>query len=1050
VTSAKTSQRRYIVGIDLGTTHTVVAYAPLATPGQRGKSAQPPGIALFHIEQLIAPGESAALALLPSCRYHPAPGELAASAVQLPWASSASPPPAPVIGQWARKLGAQTPGRLVTSAKSWLSHTQVDRLAPILPWGAPPEVGKVSPVEASASYLRHVRAAWDAQFPASPLAQQELVLTVPASFDEGARALTLQAARLAGLPELRLLEEPQAVFYDWLLRHRTRLSEELAQTRLVLVCDVGGGTTDLSLIQVEPQEGGLPQLTRIAVGQHLMLGGDNMDLALAHTVETHMAATAGAGGVGGAGNTGGTGGASGAGGTGGAPAAPLSAGRLAQLMERCRAAKELLLAADAPEQTQVTLLGGGSRLIGGSRSATLTRQEVERLIVDGFFPQVGADAKVQQSRSGIVAFGLPYARDAAITRHIADFLRQHGALPDTLLLNGGVFRADALARRLADTLADWRGAPLRLLHNDNPDLAVARGAVAYALAQRGDAPKIGGGAARSYFLLLDAGKGATSKSAVAASTAASASSASASGSGSGSGAGGAAVQRGICVLPRGSEPGQEVLLAGRTFALRLGQPVRFHLLTSLASAPGQTPPQPGELVALNLDNFSPLPPIVTVLQAQEAAASTATTLNQRQDILVQLAASLTEVGTLELHCVSLVDPAQRWRLEFDLRHADSAAAAPETGTGPDGGGNANANASNGSASSTGQPASRLRQAIEKIDHIFGTGQPATVKEVRQLRTQLEQILGSKESWATPELRQLFDALWQRARTRRRSAEHERVWLNLAGFCLRPGFGDPLDGWRLQQLWPQFAAGVQHSKDKQSCAEWWTLWRRVAGGLDTAQQLRLLDDFAFNLQNNRESLDAGGAPPVKGSDEDMLRLGASLERIPADYKAEIGEWLLGRLHTVPTAAAGTAGFGATASAASSAASAAAKQRAAQDTASDSLTLWTLGRIGARQPFHGSPHDVVPPDTVAPWLHTLLALDWKRLEAAAFAAVSLARVTDDRTRDLPLALREQVIARLAASHAPPLWAQMVREKVELDAASERRVLGESLPPGLKLMT
>jgi molecular chaperone DnaK (HSP70) len=1037
VTSGKNSQRRYSVGIDLGTTHTVVAYAPLAAPARRGKSAPPPAITLFPIEQLIAPGESAALALLPSCRYHPAPGELAASAVQLPWPSCATSPqagatatdqnagPAPVIGQWARKLGAQTPGRLVTSAKSWLSHAQVDRLAPILPWGAPADVAKVSPVEASASYLRHVRAAWDAQFPASPLTQQELVLTVPASFDEGARALTLQAAQLARLPELRLLEEPQAVFYDWLLRHRAHLSEELAQTRLVLVCDVGGGTTDLSLIQVEPQESGLPQLTRIAVGQHLMLGGDNMDLALAHTVETRLAATTGAGSVSSASDTGGVGGTGTGTSTGAAPAAPLSAGRLAQLMERCRAAKELLLAADAPEQTQVTLLGGGSRLIGASRSVLLTRQEVERLIVDGFFPQVGADAQVQQSRSAIVAFGLPYARDAAITRHIADFLRQHGALPDTLLLNGGVFRADALARRLADTLADWRGAPLRLLHNDNPDVAVARGAVAYALAQRGDAPKIGGGAARSYFLLLDAGKGGA-----AASTAASANSRSSSNSGSSFGAVGAAkgaasTQRGICILPRGTEPGQEVLLAGQTFALRLGQPVRFHLLTSLAQAPGQTPPQPGELVALNLDNFSPLPPIVTVLQAPEVAstsrsAETATAPQpaapkQRQDIPVQLAASLTEVGTLELHCVSVADPAQRWQLAFDLRHADSATA-PETGGDPD------SDANNANGNSSAQPASRMRLAIEKIERIFGTGQPASPKEVRQLRAQLEQILGAKESWATPELRQLFDALWQRARTRRRSAEHERVWLNLAGFCLRPGFGDPLDGWRLQQLWPQFAAGVQHSKDKQSCAEWWTLWRRVAGGLDSAQQLRLLDDFAFNLQDNRDGLEPGGAPPVKGSDEDMLRLGASLERIPADYKAEIGGWLLGRLHAATSAAAAT---------------------------SDNLTLWTLGRIGARQPFHGSPHDVVPPDTVALWLQTLLALDWKRLEAAAFAAVSLARVTDDRSRDLPLALREQVIARLAASHAPALWAQMVREKIELDAASERRVLGESLPPGLKLM-
>ncbi|MDQ3059076.1 MAG: hsp70 family protein [Pseudomonadota bacterium] len=998
----------YIVGIDLGTTHTVVAYAPLTAPGD---------IALFHIEQLIAPGEVAALPLLPSSRYHPAPGELPASALQLPWSSSTSqeagtdtsaapasdqdasqpPAPTPVIGQWARKLGAQVPGRLVSSAKSWLSHAAVDRLAPILPWGAPADVAKVSPIEASASYLRHVRDAWNARFPGSPLAQQELVLTVPASFDEGARALTLTAARQAGLPKLRLLEEPQAVFYDWLLRHRARLAQELAQTRLVLVCDVGGGTTDLSLIKVELDDG-QPRLTRIAVGQHLMLGGDNMDLALAHAVEARMASSAGD-----------------------TPAAPLSAGCLAQLMERCRTAKELLLAADAPEQTPVTLLGGGARLIGASRSVMLTRHEVEHLIVDGFFPQVEAGAQVRQSRSGIVAFGLPYARDAAITRHIAEFLRQHGQLPDTLLLNGGVFRAETLVRRLADTLGNWRGAPLRLLHNDNPDVAVARGAVAYGLAQRGEAPKIGGGAARSYFLLLDEKTAAARR-----------------------GQGEAApAPRGICILPRGSEPGQEIVLAHRTFALRLGQPVRFHLLTSLADGPDHAPPQPGELVTLAPDHFAHLPPIVTVVQAPDASASAAgpaaesaaaaaaaatatagakaadrpaphpAAATRRQDIPVQLVTSLTEVGTLEMHCVNLADPGQRWRLEFDLRHADSAAA-PETSGGQDGQG--------GGGSGNAPAAGRLRQAIEKIDRVFGIGQPATTKEVRQLRAQLEQVLGARESWTTPELRQLFDALWQRARTRRRSAEHERVWLNLAGYCLRPGFGDPLDGWRLQQLWPIFPAGVQHSKDRQACAEWWTLWRRVAGGLDAAQQLRLLDDFAFNLQNNRDSLDADGPPPVKGSDEDMLRLGASLERIPADYKAEIGEWLLGRLQAAPTA---------------------------QDTAGDSLTLWTLGRIGARQPVYGSSHDVVPPETVARWLQTLLALDWRRLEAAAFAAVSLARVTDDRSRDLPLALRESVMARLKTSNAPPVWSQMLREKVELDAATERRVLGESLPPGLKLM-
>ncbi|MFZ3139846.1 Hsp70 family protein [Polaromonas sp.] len=945
----------YIVGIDLGTTHTVVAYALLA--GQGG----PDAIRLFDIEQLVAPGEVAAQPLLPSVRYHAAPGELDAGALQLPWPAEPESGPATVVfGELARKLGAQVPGRLVASAKSWLSHAAVDRLAPILPWGAPDDVAKVSPVEASASYLRYVRQAWNWRFPASPLEQQELVLTVPASFDEGARALTLSAARLAGLPRLRLLEEPQAVFYDWLLRHRHQLAEALAQTRRVLVCDVGGGTTDLSLIEVE-WAGGQPQLTRIGVGNHLMLGGDNMDLALAHAVESRM------------------------GGTGGAPAAPLSASRLAQLMDRCRAAKELLLAADAPEQAPVTLLGGGARLIGGSRSVMLAREEVEQLIVDGFFPQVDASAQVRQARSGIVAFGLPYARDAAITRHIAEFLRQHGPqLPDALLLNGGVFRADALVRRLAQTLGDWRGEPLRLLHNDNPDVAVARGAVAYALSQKGQAPRIGGGSARSYFLRLDDSRGS-------------------------------AKARGICILPRGSETGQELLLKDRSFALRVGQPVRFQLFSAVADEADQAPSRLGELVTLNEDALVRLPPLVMVLQAAPGAAASGQPAPRRQDIPVQLATSLTEVGTLELHCVSLPDAGQRWLLAFDLRQQD-------------------ADAADGRTPEDRRLAARMGEAISQIDRIFGTSkQQVSPRDVTQLRAQLERLLGDRAQWPTPVLRQLFDALWQRARGRRRSAEHERVWFNLAGYGLRPGFGDALDAWRVQQLWTLFAPGVQHVNDKQVGAEWWTLWRRVAGGLDAAQQLRLLDDFAFNLQINEEGADGfEGTKPVKGSHGDMLRLGASLERIPAAYKTEIGEWLLGRLQK------------------SAAQPPSPRQRPGHDgSGDDSLYLWALGRIGARQPFHGSPHDVVPPETAAAWVDSLLALDWKRIEAAAFAAVNLARVTDDRTRDLPLALREQVMARLRAIHAPSAWLVMVEKKVELDEATERRMLGESLPPGLKLM-
>ncbi|MDB5840989.1 MAG: molecular chaperone DnaK [Herminiimonas sp.] len=924
------ANKQYVVGIDLGTTNTVVAYA------QAGSEE----IRLFEIDQLVAPGEVKAAPLLPSLRYHPAPGELAAGALRLPWSGGEDQPV--VTGSLARKLGAQVPGRLVASAKSWLSHAAVDRLAPILPWGAGSDVDKVSPVAASASYLAHVRAAWNQRFPQHPLESQRLVLTVPASFDEGARALTVRAATDAGLPQLRLLEEPQAAFYDWLFRHRRTLSAELAHTSLILVCDVGGGTTDLSLIKVDMQDGE-PELTRTGVGNHLMLGGDNMDLVLAHLAESRLADD----------------GADGA-------RARLSASRLSQLMERCRAAKEQLLAHDAPDQTQVTLLGSGSRMIGGTRSVTLTREEVEHSIVDGFFPAVDAGERPRQRRGGLVEFGLPYASDPAITRHLAGFLSQHGVMPDTLLLNGGVFRADALSTRLQQTLAAWRGAPMRLLHNDNPDVAVARGAVAYALAREGLAPKIGGGSARSYFLLLD---------------------------GAGSGP-----RHAVCVMPRGSEPGHELLLADRTFALRLGQPVRFHLVSTTADAGHQPPPQAGQLVELAPDEFDHLPPIASVMQKGAAGA--------RQEVPVQLATALTEVGTLEMHCVSSTDPSQRWLLEFQLREGESVEFEEEHRLPP-----------------------RFPEALEQIDRIFGTRtRPVPPKEVKQLRLQLEKLLGSRERWPTAMLRQLFDALWQRARGRRRSADHERLWLNLAGYCLRPGFGYPLDDWRVRELWSLFESGVQHVSDSQVCVEWWTLWRRVAGGLDREAQLRLLEDFAFNLQADQAERRKRPHTLVNGSEDDMLRLAASLERIPADYKAEIGEWVFEHMHEH-------------------------MQKTGTSREADSMRarmLWALGRIGARQPFYGSAHDVVAPDIASNWLARLLALDWKKAEAAGFAAGHLARMTGDRSRDLPLELREQVARRLSAIGAAPSWIGMLREVVQLDEASERRVLGESLPPGLKLMS
>ena len=957
---------RYTVGIDLGTSHTVVAYADLWASGVAGAAGD--SIHLLPIDQLMAPGEVAAPALLPSVRYHPAEGELSATELALPWHSAETA----VLGRYARDLGTQVPGRLVSSAKSWLSHPGVDRSAAILPWGAGEGVAKISPVAASASYLAHVHAAWNTRFPDAPLAQQDIVLTVPASFDEGARALTLQAARDAGLATLRLLEEPQAAFHDWLFCQRQQLAAELHGVQQVLVCDVGGGTTDLTLIHVEHQATeapeaaaphALPRLTRIGVGEHLMLGGDNMDLALAHYVERTLGSNA-----------------------------RLSATRFAQLVQRCRSAKELLLGANAPAHTSLTLLGGGAQLMGGARSVTLTRTEVERLVVDGFMPQEAAHVRPQRRSGALVELGLPYPADAAITRHLAAFLQRHSnaanaanaanaepTVPDTLLLNGGVFRAPALAQRLEQVVTQWRGAPVRVLQHSDPDIAVARGAVAYALVRAGRAAQlgrgVGGGAARSYFLLLEDGK----KDAAAKTP-----------------------TRAICVLPRGTDTAVEVPLSGHSFALRLGQAVRFHLVASAANTPWQA----GDVIDLpvpessdsNAATFVYLPPLETVLPAAPG--------QRRGQVTVQLSATMTEVGTLEMHCThadangNADGAAQRWLLAFQVRsHAQDSHAADS------------ANAAH----------PRLAQAIDLIERNFGSpnpaqaqAQPVTAKEVRQLRSTLERLLGARETWSLALLRTLFDALWARARRRRRSAEHERVWLNLAGYCLRPGMGTPLDAWRIEQIWPLFAQGIQYTAESRNWSEWWTLWRRAAGGLNEAQQLQILETLAGHL----EDTDAGkrARHPVQGSYDDMVRLAALLEQLPGIHRAETGRWVLERL---------------------------------QRPDENPQTWWALGRLGARVPLCGSAHTVVPADIASQWLQALLALDWKAVEPAAFAAAQIARMSGDRTRDLAPELREQVARRLIASKAPASWAAMVQNVVQLDEADQRRSFGEALPPGLRLL-
>ncbi len=920
-------QARYLVGIDLGTTHTVVAYADL-TQGQVAAGFKPTlTIERFFIPQLTAPGEIAPRPLLPSVRYHPAEGELARESLELPWPQPdiGDPVPTPIIGELARKLGAKSQGRLVVSAKSWLCNPNVERTADILPWGAASEVPKVSPLIACASYLAHVRGAWNFKFPDHPLEQQEVVVTIPASFDEDARALTVKAARITGLSNLHLVEEPQAVCYDWLYRHRADLGL-IADSRLLLVVDIGGGTTDLTLIRIEPAPK-LPKLTRIGVGEHLLLGGDNIDLALAHLAEERLLGPQQSDRAGFA----------------------LRAAEFSQLVESCRLAKERLLAAKSSETATVSLLGSGARLIGGARTVTLSREEVHSLVLEGFFPRVSLDEHPQGKRSGLVEFGLPYAADPAVTRHIAAFLRAHARtarealgdpetppVPDTVLLNGGVFLSPAITRRLLEVIGSWRSAPILALDNPHPEFAVAAGAVAYAMARRGFGPKIGGGAARSYFLVVEGERGKP---------------------------------QGVCLLPRGTEEAQEILLKERVFALRLGQPVRFHLVSSTEASY-----QPGEVVPLDHERLDPLPPVVTVLAKGE-----------RGEVKVHLAARMTEIGTLELECVA--EDGRRFKLDFELRRKPSALF---------------------------QDASHphLAQAQAAIERYFGKKSKEVVPTaVKTLSHELEKLLGPRHRWDAPLLRELADGLLEGNKSRRRSAEHERTWFSLAGFCLRPGFGYPLDDWRIDQVRPLYSQGLQFVHVIQNWAEWWTFWRRIAGGLDQPFQQAIFAELCAYLDPARAK-----KPEVlkQRSYENIIRLAAVLEQLKPEDKIRLGEWLLERL-TDPKEP-------------------------------EEILVWALGRLGTRVPFYASSHCVIPNEVAENWLRRLLDRPSK---LKGFGLALLARRASDRTRDIDPALRAQVVEKLKRNKAPASWIRMVNEAVELSSEDQKHLLGEALPPGLKLL-
>jgi len=899
------------VGIDLGTSNTVLAWA---------RAGAPPLVE--PIMQRTGATSRERLPMFPSCAFASLPGEAAADeafAEHDGW----------LLGDFANRRGREVPERLIASSKSWLCHPRVDKNAAILPWGVE-GMPKLSPVDVASKLLAHVRTSWDRDHPEAPLAEQRVVLTVPASFDEVARELTLVAAQRAGL-QVRLLEEPQAAFYDAMARGELKklivsMRAGGRSTARALVCDVGGGTTDLSMLEVT-LFGADHEVRRVAVGNHLLLGGDNMDLALAHALEPRISKSDD----------------------------KLDAHEFTGLVHACRRAKELLLSENGPEEHKVTLLGRGSNLLGGAKSALLSRAEAERVVLEGFLPDVERGRVHQRARAGLVALGLPYERDVAITRHVAAFIERHVAeneRVDALLLNGGVFHATAIREAVLRAVTSLSGVAPFCFSMDDPDTSVAKGAALYGLALSGEGERIAGGAARSYFVRVgrsEAGKPLA-----------------------------------VCAIPKGAAEGALQRAGATPLKLLVGKPARFDVFSSDTEAPAT-----GSVVELEEAQFDALPPLATIVPSD----------GSKGELAVVLESELTQVGTLEIHCVELAPrpgaTPRRFRLAFDLRPKEGDSIPP--------------------VPSTRRPGERgVEGALATITRVYGKGTNSEARDAKSLQRELERLLGERDDWSADTSRALADRFLEHLKGRRRTLDHERVFFQMTGFCLRPGFGAPGDGERCALLAPLFSERLAFPKEARTWQQFFICFRRIAAGLSESNQLTMRDELDPFVAPSELKLKKPKTQKPESSDYEILELLAHLEHVPPPRRADLGSWILERTWT-----------------------------------KRDPRLWAaIGRLGARVPAYASAHRVTSPAVAEKWLDQLLNDKWTDLPTAARAASDMARLTGDRSRDLSTAIQVRTAQRLEKENADPTLVRCVREVVEV-ARDERAVLfGERLPSGLRL--
>ncbi len=910
---------RYIIGIDLGTTNSCVSYVDTQDPRLSIQS--------LRLPQLIASGYVESCATLPSFCYLSNEQEWPLGSLSLPWKRHEEK----FVGLFAQKQGAKVPTRLVQSAKSWLCHSAANRKDKILPPEAETD-HKMSPVEATALYLNHIKEAWNFLLAKSDkeeeFEQQEVVLTVPASFDEVARRLTVEAAKKAGYKNLTLLEEPQAAFYSWISLHENVWEQEMKEGDSILVCDVGGGTTDFSLIEVEKIQDKLA-FSRTAVGDHLLLGGDNMDAAITYYLEQKL--------------------------SGDAKKNDFQSMQWLQIKHQARSAKETLLGNDEAKAYAITLQGTGSAVVKGSMSIAITREEITLLLLEGFFGQYPFEEALKLRKStGFRTMGLPYEEEPSIIKHLAAFLKRSSVkkAPDFILFNGGALKPSLFQQAIVQSLMQWYPATqIKVLESISLDLAVARGAAYYGKVRRGFGTRIGGGIPKTFYLEVDVKQ-----------------------------ANGKTSYQALTLLPRGAEEGSNFEFS-KTFSLRPNSPVSFNVYTSNVRLQDNQ----GDFVTIDLKELQPLPAIHTILRLGNK-------LNE--NIPVKLHVKLTAIGTLELWLQSQKTE-HRWFLEFQLRNVsgmENSMAALDS-----------------SRKDEIFDASFSKPAQEYIQNLYTSGSKA-----EKMMETLEGLLNLPRcDWSLSVLRGLFDALLSMASKRKRNSDMELRWWNLAGFLMRPGYGYPLDDFRIRELWKILLEDFKELKSSEHQIQKWICYRRVAGGLNKGQQTQLANEILASLFPNKTF-----KITLKSKNDlypymERIRTLASFEWLEISLKKKIGNAILSRI---------------------------------LEKEGNSADYWALGRLGARHLVYGSAANVIPKDQCGAWIQQLLKLPPS--EHLSHLFVQLARKTDYRGNNIPQAIIDDITSIFSHTDHFERLQSLLSQNDALTLVEQEQVFGDKLPPGLML--